>query len=147
MTIRTGLEKRIRDLEELIYLGQSSIESLLPEPIGDMLRSSRRCSTFAELVSWHDATTQKLLELADVRPGREMGDFPHLERAVCPVCGSGSAQPYVKGFRYPEGLLMHLRGERNARECQVIRFYRECAKDRLRNPDPRKVKPDLSKLV
>ena len=92
--------------------------SVLPEPIVDLLSGST-ATTVDEVSAWGEHVAETLLAMANAKPGPEMGDRPDVERAYCPACGGGTSAAYQRGFQVPEGLLLHLRGERGAHECPV----------------------------
>jgi hypothetical protein len=74
-----------------------------------------------DLVVWREKALDRLLNAADARPGGQMGDPTHGERALCPLCRAGvSGTTGMRGFAYPEGLRRHLLGESTPRQCEVF---------------------------
>jgi hypothetical protein len=119
--------KRLR--EEIAFLRQA-VRRLLPEKAADLLSSYHDCGSLDDAIRWEATVAEQVLDLAEARPGREMGSpLGLVERAYCPLCKGSSQSPYQKGFAFPDGLLKHLRGERSAHECLIMREARMWALD------------------
>lgn len=126
--------EHLERLELLVWAGYYALRRLLPDEVATLLCSAG-CRSVEEVYRWRDRVTEQLLALAEPRPGPEMGDSPDTERAYCPACGGSVTSPYQEGFRLPNGLLNHLRGEHNLRECSVVKFFRLREIDLVNDPE------------
>jgi hypothetical protein len=124
---------RCERLAEQQWVAREIILDLLPPEVAQLMKSAD-CGSREEVYDWVRVVTDKLLHLADVRAGSEMGDMPFVERAYCPACGGSTSSAYHQGFTVPGGLLKHLRGEQNAHECSVMRFFRVMELDHVSDP-------------
>jgi hypothetical protein len=118
--------KRLR--EEIFWLRQT-IHALLPVEVARVLSSYHHCESLEDAHRWTDNVAEQISDFAEPRPAGEMGELGPGERAYCPLCKASSQSPYAKGFAFPEGLLKHLLGQGNARECLVMRAARVAARD------------------
>lgn len=109
---------QIRQLETELFLARETILSLIPSRLRDALKEMSRAADWASLHAEMDACIDRVVALAEVRPGREMGDIK--DRAYCPLCGDGSQTPGLEGYGYPEGLSRHLAGSHRANQCRVF---------------------------
>lgn len=78
--------------------------------------------TLADVADWAEHAASAMLDLCHPQPAETMGgcrgDSP---RATCPLCGGDSStSDDVKGFAVPDGIIRHLLGTYNARQCPVF---------------------------
>lgn len=83
------------------------------------LQRDQRQGGFCDRV---DAAARDILALCHLDVSEEMGDAPgNAPRSECPLCRAGSANLVaVRGFAVPEGLMRHLLGSHNSRQCDVF---------------------------
>ena len=114
-------ERRIRGLEDELYLTRRTIIELMPPHIKEKLCNY---STFNNAEDWRSSVVAFVVGLA--QPIRSFGDE---KRTWCPLCGSrGSSSD---GYKLPEGLEHHLRGNFSARRCPVMAAAFRLAIERL----------------
>jgi len=120
--MHSDLESEVRRLESDLYMARRTILEMTPEPLRKELENYIGCKTFDEAYRWRVAAVERILELVQPQPAREMGDHSGgADRALCPLCGGGSQSPYGgRGFAYPEGLKRHLEGSYNSHQCAVM---------------------------
>lgn len=119
-----SLEKRIRVLEDELFRARLTVFHLIPPNAREILDGLYLLETPRDVYDWFEGAMKQVLDLAepflaeDGRTGRSLG-----HRARCPLCGESSSDRYNpdNGFAFPEGLLRHLLGERNANQCGVAR--------------------------
>lgn len=101
-------EERLKDTEERLFHAHNALRSVLPAAIYDLLTSDHKCLTRDDVWKWHDSVIESALKMAQIiqQPGSD--------RAYCPLCGGTTTSPYIQGFDFPNGLTVHLRGERRA---------------------------------
>jgi hypothetical protein len=74
-----------------------------------------------DLLVWREKAVERVLAVADVRDGNEMGNGMYGDRALCPLCRrSANGSGRVRGFAFPEGLRRHLLGDYNCAQCEVF---------------------------
>jgi hypothetical protein len=112
-------------MEERLFHAHEALHAVLPKATYELLTSDHACLTRADVWKWHDEVIESVLKMAEIIPK------PGSERANCPLCGRSATSPYTQGFDFPDGLTIHLRGERSAHECAVLRVYRELALDHV----------------
>lgn len=114
-------EPEVWRLREELYMARETIIMLMGSEISDILMSYHYCSSEQECWDWRDVAADKIVQFAQLRPPQEMGDYDGLcSRAVCPLCGGSSANRYIRGFAFTEGLLRHLLGSYNVHQCRVF---------------------------
>src|ERR1700722_10153777 len=107
----TKPNRTLKDMGERLFHAHMALRSVLPEATHDLLTSDHACLTRADVWKWHDEMIESVLKMAQIIPK------PGSERAYCPLCGGSTTAPYTQGFDFPNGLTVHLRGERSAHEC------------------------------
>jgi len=119
---RQSLDSEIRRLKDELWMARRDIVELMPEDLRDILMSYYSCGTEDLARSWRRNAVERLVDLAEAKSPEEMGDSSSLsERALCPLCGEGSQNPYgVRGFAIPDGLTRHLEGSHNSQQCRVF---------------------------
>ena len=130
--INQDIQQELRGLKEELYMARSAIIELMPDDARKAL-STYGCETWADLTNWMRNAADKITSVADARPASEMGEYMgSADRAVCPLCGHGSRNPHGhKGFVVPGGLIKHLTGDGNARQCSVMEAAWKLGRDRL----------------
>jgi hypothetical protein len=87
-----------------------------------------------ELLRWRQSVIERVLEIAEPRPDREMGEpLGSGTRAYCPLCRGSSASGSHRGFAFPDGLRSHLLGARRADECLIMEAARLAARDHVQD--------------
>lgn len=120
-------------LKHEVFMLRQAIRCLLPEKVADVLSSYHDCESVHDVLQWDAKVLKLILKFAQPRPAHEMGDYLGWgERAYCPLCKASTQGPYAnEGFKFPEGLLMHLRGNGNAPECLIMRAARVEAREHV----------------
>ena len=113
-----------RELTERLREAIDALRIFVPNTVWKLMTSNEECFTRCDVFNWRDRIAASVLELAE--PLAEQPGYFGI-RTNCPLCGAGSSQPYVKGFAFPNGLRMHLCGERNAHECTLMRVFKNKA--------------------
>lgn len=116
-----GLQRRLQELENHLFIAHQTIFELVPEPASGWLSASMRVRTEDDLSGWHNWLVENVLLLAVRKPGAARGSDGRDWRAVCPLCGDGASRPYVTGFSHPVGLRRHLTGTGGAAMCPIVR--------------------------
>lgn len=119
-----SLEKRIRELEDELFRARQTVLHLMPPQAQEIFAGMYQLKTPRDVYDWFEGAMKQVIDLADPflaedsRTGMSLG-----HRARCPLCGESSNDYYNpdNGFAFPEGLLRHLLGERNANQCGVAR--------------------------
>jgi hypothetical protein len=117
---KSDVERRIRTLENELWLARDNIIRIMTDEHRAILRGFYKLSTRAEARAWVRDAAEKILATADAKPGAQMGADNDELRAVCPLCGDGAQSPYLEGYAFPVGLHRHLLGEMNAQQCIVM---------------------------
>jgi hypothetical protein len=116
----------VQRLEGQLDEARRDIVGLMPPDIEQLLESYSSCRSYDETRGWRDAVSEALVELA--RPtafaDRDRGGM----RAMCPLCHKGSPYPGLEGYALPEGLMRHLGGRGNTRNCVVMQAAWELAR-------------------
>jgi hypothetical protein len=118
-------QRSIEELEERLFRAREALQSLLPEATYELLASDQACLTREDVGKWHSGVVESALKMAKIiqQPGKL--------RAFCPLCGGSTTAPNAQDFDFPEGLTIHLLGQRSAHECAILRAYRELALDNV----------------
>jgi hypothetical protein len=123
------LPKHIKSPEEIslserLQIARMALRDILRPEIVKLLTSDDECRTISDVWEWRDRVVETVIDMAEPADDREMenSDGP---RVCCPLCG-GSTQS-DRRFALPVGLRMHLSGKTSARECSVLRVFREIA--------------------
>jgi hypothetical protein len=110
---------KIRDLEADLWRAHRALVDLMDEPHREVLNSYLHATD--SLWRWRENAALRLVDLCRDVEQRTYGGYPlGAPRAVCPLCGGGSSAPYDKGFALPEGLMRHLLGTHNSRQCDIF---------------------------
>lgn len=126
-------DKEIRRLQDALYRARMDIINLMPEVKRRLLEGWIFCGSARDADNWERWAVGGLIELAESRPGREMGDVPWARRAYCPLCGDGAqTSGYQQGFSVPVGLERHLRGSHRSMRCSVFRAAAELCWEQVR---------------
>ena len=122
LNLSNHLEQEVWRLREEIYMAREVIIRLMGSEISDILMSYSRCTSEEECWRWRYVTADTIVRFAYPRPPQDMGDRSGLSsRAVCPLCGGSSDNPFgLRGFAFDEGLIRHLLGSHNAHQCSVF---------------------------
>ncbi len=126
-----ALTEEVRKLRSELWSTRRDLIGLMKSDIEALLTSYYSVPMPDGPYPWADQLVEKLLEHATARSRHDMGGISSLsDRALCPLCGGGSDNPYgEEGFAYPEGLRRHLAGSYNARQCAVVKAAIELAWD------------------
>lgn len=132
-------EATIRRLRDDLYLARETIIELMGPEARQILTSHYRCSSRQEGWHWAEAAALEIADLCHpVTQQTYQGHPVGSPRANCPLCGEGSQAFYEHqmGFAIPEGLLRHLLGTHNSRQCGVFGAAQAMARDRFRREFP-----------
>lgn len=120
-------EKRIRELENELWIARETLINLLPDKLHTLLNSFEKCKTKEEASQWMKDVIEKILIHVKTDPFDSRSDR---SRACCPLCGSGTEDRHgEKGFAFPTGLRRHLTGFGNTTMCPVMRQVGPHAKE------------------
>lgn len=116
-------EATISRLSNDLFLAREAIIALMSEEARAILNSHYRCGSEEESREWGRAAAEKIMDLChpisqQMYQGHPIGS----PRAKCPLCqqGANSFYEHEQGFAIPEGLLRHLLGTHNSRQCDVF---------------------------
>jgi hypothetical protein len=113
---------------------REAVQCLLTWKVAGVVFSYQDCGTFRDVSRWRESVIERVLELAEPHPDREMGEpLGSGTRAYCPLCRSSSMSAHHKGFAFPDGLRSHLLGPRRADECLVMEAARLAARDHVQD--------------
>jgi hypothetical protein len=95
-----------------------------------VLLSPMHLKSSDDWMRWQDDVIDRVINLAKVENGR----------AYCPLCGGGTTpwgswpryEEKERGFQFPMGLEMHLKGSHRAHQCMVMEIVIELADDRTK---------------
>jgi hypothetical protein len=110
---------------------------LMPEKAREILGSYHAVKTKQEWWHWRERAAEQIVELADgVAQRTYQGQPIEAPRAKCPLCRAGPESYYDGGlgFALPTGLIRHLTGGHNARQCPVFGAGFALALDYMRDP-------------
>lgn len=113
-------DAEIRKLKTALYFARRTIIDLMPEPLREPLEGATWCKSIEDVQAWQAWAIDKVMALADSKPGAEMGGGTHTVRAYCPLCGGGSQSPAPAGYAMPVGMRRHLEGSHGSRRCEVF---------------------------
>jgi hypothetical protein len=113
-------DAELRELRTSLYLARRTIIDLMPEPLRELLHAAIWCATFEDIRAWEAWAIERILDLAERRPGHEMGGHFGTVRAYCPLCRGEAQSPTTRGFSMPVGLERHLAGSHGSRRCEVF---------------------------
>jgi hypothetical protein len=133
------LEQEVARLKQELEAARHAVLEVLPDELAQILGNYYACKNREEVWQWLDAAIDAVLERAERKSAREMGEFASAsDRAFCPLCGRSADSVYGgKGFAYPEGLSRHLHGSFNARQCVVTKIVTDLAIDHATDRSPR----------
>ncbi|WP_158985803.1 hypothetical protein [Lysobacter panacisoli] len=110
-----------------------AIINLMPPEAKKLLMSHYGRPSDQPLWDWASETAEKLIEQCqNVIQATYQGQPFGAPRAYCPLCGDGSSSFYEEGFALPTGLMRHLTGYGNMRQCEVFRAALALAKGNQR---------------
>ena len=130
-------DPRIRQLETDLFYARCALVDLMPEAVRKILGSYRTVKTTQDWFGWSTRAAEQIAELAENVVQRTYQGHPvDAPRAKCPLCGAGPQSFYDDhlGFALPEGLVRHLTGGSNARQCPVFGAAYALARDYIRDP-------------
>lgn len=118
-----ALTEEVRKLRSDLWMARRDLVDLMPPELEAILTGYYSAGLKDSPYPWADQMVEELLKHAAPRPWREMAGASSIsDRALCPLCGRGSDNPFgEQGFAFPEGLRRHLAGSYNARQCRVAR--------------------------
>lgn len=111
------VDERVRKLEQELESARRTIIRLAPIEYQDTLRSFYECKSTRDFWRWEDLAAEKI---ANQVPEEVMAESFGTRRADCPLCGRSTMGPYAEGFVVPGGLIRHLTGFGNTRQCPVM---------------------------
>ena len=120
-TTPTEQERKIRDLESDLWLAREAIIELMGMEAKALLTSFRPATDRVALMRWTSETAEKIVDLCEnVKQMNYQGHPFGAPRALCPLCKQGTTSPNEYGYALPEGLIRHLTGSHNSRQCDVF---------------------------
>jgi hypothetical protein len=114
----------IKRISQELYHARSTIIRLMPDEVQTILRSFHACQSLQDTYNWPVTVAEQIIARAEILP--EGASSYSGDRARCPLCKGESSASYVRGFSLPRGLLQHLLGEGNARQCRVMEAVPRC---------------------
>lgn len=126
-------DAEIARLKAELFMTRRAMISLMREDAQAILLGSSACQSLADVMDWSERAARDMLALCQPQPAEAMGgSHKSSPRATCPLCmGDSSAPGDVKGFAFPEGIIRHLLGTYNARQCPVFKVAVEQARAEL----------------
>lgn len=114
-------QAEIARLKEELFMVRRAMIGLMSEDAQRILLGSPGCQSLADVADWSERAAQDLLALCQPRPAESMGRSQGSpRRAPCPLCSGSSSSEDAAGYAFPEGILRHLLGSYNARQCPVF---------------------------
>lgn len=132
-------EATIRRLSDELFLAREAIIELMGEEARAILGSHYKCNSREESRGWAKAAAMNLMDLCHpVSQPMYQGQPFGSRRAKCPLCQQGASSFYEpdQGFTIPDGLLRHLLGTHNSRQCSVFGAAHALAIDRFQREFP-----------
>ncbi|MNN07717.1 hypothetical protein D3C81_1205480 [compost metagenome] len=128
-------EAQLLELKNELYSARRIIIDLIPdETLRSILMSYQECKVTDNARVWVQSISDRIANLAKVRPAAEMGDFPsNSPRACCPLCGgeSEAVAKGISGFAVPDGLKRHLLGSHLTSQCKVLAAAMQLCREHL----------------
>lgn len=123
----------IERLESDLFMARRAIVELMGPEAKRILLDLRRGQSLGDLCDQADVAARDIMALCHPQASEEMGDSPgKAPRSECPLCCNGSENlAGVRGFAVPEGLMRHLLGSHNSRQCDVFAAAYALARDSL----------------
>jgi hypothetical protein len=117
------IQKLKREVSEV----RDAILGMMQGEVEKRLTGFYSCKTRQELQEWKQGVVDFVVGLAEPIPGTRVPE------AKCPLCESCGHGPYMRGYKVPEGLELHLRGASNARArlCPVTNAAWDLAREVL----------------
>lgn len=113
----------IENLRRELAASRIAFIEMMPDEVRKILWTFLRCESRHDAYAWPKKIAQELVTLAEPIAS------PFGERAICPLCRSEGGSPYETGYSLPIGLLRHLIGFGNVRECPVMAAARSVAQE------------------
>jgi hypothetical protein len=132
--IRQAVSETSAALKEKLYDARLVVLRLAEKNDRDLqilLAGYYDCKNEDAVFGWWYKTIDKIIKKSVILPGNTASEF-YEERAMCPLCGEGGSQPYVTGYKLPNGMERHLRGQGQVSGCDVMRIVRDVALDHFR---------------
>ena len=132
MRAMSPLERRIRELENELYMARTLVLELTGPELHDVLDPPSGLDTPRAAHAWLKGAMDKVLELTEGITIEE--PLRTSQRAVCPLC-RGDANDYNRagpGYKYPEGLKRHLLGANTSTHCPVSKVALDLALESVR---------------
>ncbi len=111
-----------------LFVARENLLRLTDEEAYSALGRYMANDDFEKLYEWRQLAADRVLAIADVRPGAEMGD-PRYPRALCPLCKGSVQARDVLGYAVPTGLRRHLLGEMNSEQCVMFEAAEQIGRD------------------
>jgi hypothetical protein len=110
-------ETDIRRLQSNLYMVMHHTLSLSIYPTPEIRKKFEEIThdSHEDLDEWERSTIKLIVESTKFEQENPYDNV----RAVCPLCGHGSSDPYAKGFT-PTGLERHLEGFGNVQQCFIM---------------------------
>lgn len=119
--VQTAQEQRIAQLESDLAMARWAIIQLMPFETQRVLIRVLDAKTRMELLHVSERTAEQLVDLCENPTQRTWHGEPlGAPRSPCPLCGGGTASAYDEGYALPSGLMRHLLGSHNSRQCTVF---------------------------
>jgi hypothetical protein len=119
-----SIEERLRRLETDLQNTRDTVLGFLPKDLKSLFKNYWHCKDSQQINEWMKSFLNKVMEVAtpEGNPAKnEVLVYDQRPRVLCPLCGCGSHNVVLQeGFLLPDGLMMHLTGEKNARQCRVM---------------------------
>jgi hypothetical protein len=116
-------DETIKHLRRELENSRIAFIEIMPDDMRTLLWSYFRCESRQEAYAWPKKIAEELVSMAEAIKS------PFGERAICPLCRSEGGSQYETGYSLPIGLVRHLTGFGNVRECPVMSAARAVARD------------------
>src|SRR4051812_48298418 len=99
-----SLETELERLNDELWFTRHTVIGLMPKDLRSVLANFDQCRTREDVYGWQQKMFEQVLEHADPRPPKEMGEYSSVTpRAHCPLCGGSAQDVYgAQGFAYPD---------------------------------------------
>lgn len=114
-------DREIRRLEDALWFTRRALIDQMDSGVKKVLDGYPRDLEPNDVWRWAERAAEQVVEFCTELEQETYQGYPvGSPRALCPLCKHGTSGPYAQGFALPEGLIRHLLGSHNSRQCAVF---------------------------